>query len=146
MTNTQAVKKVLDDLYTLFQKKNRDYGNAAFQRPLFTKVSAREAALVAVSTKVQRVKTLSKKSGDANFESLEDSIRDLANYCVIWLALLEKERARIQSSSGQAATEQEEPVVCESPVTDDCAEYARLRPFTCCGRFVPIKDEQVEEI
>lgn len=133
MTNMQIFKKTLDDLYELFKKKNRDYGSAVFQRPLFSKMTARDAVLIALSNKVQRVKTLSKKSGDAENEPLEDSIRDLANYCVIWLSLLEKERGKRVCAEETV----EETPVCDSPVSEDCDDYVPVRPFTCQGRFAP---------
>ena len=59
--------------------KNRDYGDS--MHPLFEEYGL-TAFLVMFSIKINRIKTLMNKR-EAKYESLEDSLLDLANYALI---------------------------------------------------------------
>jgi len=72
----------------LLIRKNSDYGCSAWQEPMMAPgVNPRTAILVRMSDKVARVHSLMQQNGSGLVdESLEDSIRDLQGYCLLWLA------------------------------------------------------------
>lgn len=74
-------------LADLLVKKNHDYGDSADNPPiLLPGLSSDSAILVRMSDKIERIRYLldSKETPEVN-ESLEDTIRDLAGYCILWL-------------------------------------------------------------
>jgi hypothetical protein len=67
-------------------KKNRDYGSSAFESPVLAPdLASRKALLVRMSDKVKRIAQLQKTGTAEVQESLEDTIGDLAGYCLLWL-------------------------------------------------------------
>ena len=72
--------KICDYLKELYATKNADYGDS--MHPLFEEYGL-TAFLILFSTKIQRIKNLKDKENDRNYESLEDSLLDLANYALI---------------------------------------------------------------
>lgn len=71
--------KLCEELKILYATKNADYGDS--MHPLFEEYGL-TAFLVMFSTKIQRIKNLENKK-NINYESLEDSLVDLANYALI---------------------------------------------------------------
>jgi hypothetical protein len=80
------------DLISTLLRKNTDYGSSAFDPPLLApNISGRDGILTRMSDKVKRIAQL-RKTGTAQVaESLEDSIRDLAGYCILYLVCPEEE-------------------------------------------------------
>lgn len=74
--------KILNTMHELYKKKNSDYGNS-FNQTLDE--FGEEAALIRISDKYNRLKSLY-KLGNPNFESINDTLIDLASYCVMTLA------------------------------------------------------------
>lgn len=68
-------------------KKNSDYGSSAWNPPaLHTSLSPGDAILVRMSDKVARIANLNRPGQAASIkESIEDTIRDLGGYCLLWL-------------------------------------------------------------
>lgn len=85
MTQTEYDKAV-DELTDTFIKKNADYGDSFDE--LYRDLGF-VSALTQISHKVNRLKALH-KGGKANFEGLRDSVKDLANYSIMTLAMLDK--------------------------------------------------------
>ncbi|MCF0234749.1 MAG: hypothetical protein HUK22_07215 [Thermoguttaceae bacterium] len=90
MTNEEfkaRVMDVADGLIELLFRKADDYGvEQIFEPPILAPgLTPRQAILARASDKIKRFETLSKK-GAANFETVEDTVRDLAGYCILWLA------------------------------------------------------------
>ena len=71
--------KLCDCLKNLYATKNADYGDS--MHPLFEEYGL-TAFLVLFGIKIQRIKNLKDKDS-RNYESLEDSLLDLANYALI---------------------------------------------------------------
>ena len=71
--------KLCDGLKNLYATKNADYGDS--MHPLFEEYGL-TAFLVLFGIKIQRIKNLKDKDS-RNYESLEDSLLDLANYALI---------------------------------------------------------------
>lgn len=70
---------ICNNIHNLYVNKNRDYGDS--MHPLFEEYGL-TAFLVMFSIKINRIKTLMNKR-EAKYESLEDSLLDLANYALI---------------------------------------------------------------
>ena len=71
-------EQICDYLKNLYKTKNADYGDS--MHPLFEEYGL-TAFLVMFDIKLSRIKTLQYRSG--HYESLEDSLLDLANYAMI---------------------------------------------------------------
>lgn len=71
-------QEICDYLKNLYDTKNADYGDS--MHPLFEEYGL-TAFLVMFEIKINRIKSLQYKSG--HYESLEDSLLDLANYAMI---------------------------------------------------------------
>jgi len=83
--NEKSIKKITDDVTAILLKKNEDYGGASFDLGL-------NGNMVHLWDKVSRFKSLiSKDSQNPNFESLEDTLKDIIGYAVIGLHILDDE-------------------------------------------------------
>ena len=73
---------VTDELKEIYAKKNADYGDSF-------KVSLEKfgevAYVVRASDKMQRLEQLVNNDARVDDESFEDTVRDLANYCIMYL-------------------------------------------------------------
>lgn len=87
---SKIYKDTIDNMYELYLKKNSDYGNS------FAKVVDElglVTGLVFLHTKLDRLTNLMKKSSsdeDPNFESIDDTLLDMANYSIMIHIELEK--------------------------------------------------------
>jgi hypothetical protein len=71
---------------SLLVRKNIDYGGSVWKSPvLLPKQDPKSAILVRMSDKIARLARLSSNSAEVE-ESFEDTLRDLAGYCVLLLA------------------------------------------------------------
>ena len=82
--NAESMKKVYDENYQTFLKKNADYGSS-FEESLneFGEV----AGIVRISDKYNRLVNLTKNENKV-LESKADTLKDMANYCLmlaVWL-------------------------------------------------------------
>lgn len=80
---------ICKELNEMYIKKNSDYGDSVGE--LYSKLGD-ISLLTRISDKYNRLMNIftnSEKEKNINYESVEDSIRDMANYCIIWL--LERE-------------------------------------------------------
>ena len=87
MTTEEKFKEIIDRMYRLFEKKNTDYGDHFCQ---YTK----QGAYMDLLRKWGRIEVIF-KNGEIKCEdeTLEDTLIDLANYCVLTVILLEKEKS-----------------------------------------------------
>ena len=82
----KAVQEELKALGALLIEKNKAYGDSISSKPLFVKdVSIETAIMVRANDKIKRLDNLLKNGGTENDETIDDTIRDLAGYCVLWL-------------------------------------------------------------
>jgi len=74
-------KKIIDDMFELHKRKNNDYGSDNIG------ALGEGALFVRIWDKVSRLKSLTweKKNAQVKDESIEDTIKDLAVYSIIWL-------------------------------------------------------------
>ena len=76
----EIFKSITEGMLKTYTKKNQDYGNS-FDKSMdeFGLMSA----VVRMSDKMERLKSLVKKDAKVKDESVEDTLLDLANYCVM---------------------------------------------------------------
>lgn len=86
MTAIERIREECARLCQLLTSKNAAYGNAAASPPiLLPDLDPSTAILVRMSDKVSRLRSLVSGAKE-NDESFDDTIRDLAGYCVLYLA------------------------------------------------------------
>lgn len=70
----------------LLLRKNSDYGSAAWKNPVLAPECNSDSAMrVRMSDKIERIQSLLSKGEAEVSESLEDTVRDLGSYCLLWL-------------------------------------------------------------
>ena len=84
MTEEQ-IKKITDEVAMILLKKNADYGSASFDLGLL-------GNMVHLWDKIRRYRTLiENQQKPPNFESIEDTLKDIIGYAIIGLIILETE-------------------------------------------------------
>ena len=90
MTLVEQHKKICDNLNKIYEKKNHDYGNSFGET---YKDLGIISAVTRISDKFNRLKTLAKgKNNLVNDESLEDTLLDMANYCIMTKMCLDSDK------------------------------------------------------
>lgn len=89
--NDQSLRhnNICGELHELYSKKNHDYGDSFHKG--YEEFGLTMAA-IRISDKVNRFKTLVKTKGQVNDESIRDTLLDAANYCIMTVMELDKER------------------------------------------------------
>ena len=84
--NAETMRKAYDENYQTFSKKNTDYGSS-FEESLneFGEV----AGIVRISDKYRRLVNLTKNENNV-LESKSDTLKDMANYCLMLAVWLEE--------------------------------------------------------
>ncbi|HFU4173919.1 TPA: nucleotide modification associated domain-containing protein [Streptococcus suis] len=84
--NAESMQKVYDENYQTFLKKNADYGSS-FEESLneFGEV----AGIVRISDKYRRLVNITKNENKV-LESKIDTLKDMANYCLMLAVWLEE--------------------------------------------------------
>lgn len=79
----EEYKKIVIETMNLCEKKNKDYGSSVQDTFLrFGDLSY----LTRITDKYNRILTLINKDNEVKDENLIDTIRDMGNYCFLWLA------------------------------------------------------------
>ena len=97
MITPEKIQKQCDLLADLLKRKNADYGDSFSEAPyLLPKLSTNASAYIRLSDKFHRLRTLLAltESSRKTDESLEDTLRDIAGYCLLLLADCGKEGAK----------------------------------------------------
>lgn len=92
-TDQKAIAETCQEFTAILLKKNIDYGSSVFQVPILApNLPADSAILVRATDKIQRLRNLLRKLDEVvevmpmiKEESVEDTIRDLGAYCLLWL-------------------------------------------------------------
>lgn len=87
--NSTNMKQAHDELLSIFEKKNADYGNS-FEESL--EKHGIIAAIVRMEDKMGRLNSLTKKGAEQKVsnESLVDTLKDLSNYALMTAVWLEE--------------------------------------------------------
>jgi len=81
MNKVEMHKSICDELNKLYSDKNHDYGDSYAK----AKEEFPEQILMMIFHKYYRLKTLYRKGEARVGETIEDSLMDLANYCIMEL-------------------------------------------------------------
>ena len=103
-------EQICNEIHEMYIKKNADYGDSVGE--LYAKLGD-ISFLTRISDKYHRLMNLmcdsdGYKRKDINYESVDDTIQDLANYCIIWL--MEREMNK-EEDIEEATHEDEEDIV-----------------------------------
>ena len=79
----EEYEKIVLDTMKLCIAKNKDYGSSV--QDTYNKFGD-VSYLVRITDKYNRICTLLDKEAEVKDESIDDTIRDMANYCFLWLA------------------------------------------------------------
>lgn len=82
-------KKITEQMYELYKKKNADYGNSVSDT---YKDFGLTSFLVRMQDKLNRAKTLTKKDAEVEDEKIEDTLIDLANYSILAVIEMRKDK------------------------------------------------------
>jgi hypothetical protein len=86
-SDQQRIAEVGIDWIQTLLAKNKDYGGSAWETPcLAPHIDVRDALFCRMSDKVKRIAALSSGATPKVNESLEDTVKDLGAYCLLWLA------------------------------------------------------------
>lgn len=80
---------ITNSLTKIYQAKNQDYGNS-FERSLYK--FGLVASIIRLSDKMNRIESLSQTKAKVKDESIEDTLLDLANYAIMTVIWLRKNR------------------------------------------------------
>ena len=86
------VAAILDDIQSILEKKNQDYGDSFHDT--FTEFGI-ISSVIRLNDKMKRLKTLVKNSSKPNYESIEDTLKDLIGYAVLTLKELNFQNSKI---------------------------------------------------
>lgn len=89
--NPNSMKKAYDENYQTFLKKNADYGSS-FEESL--NELGEVAGIVRISDKYKRLVNLTKNENNV-LESKSDTLKDMANYCLMLAVWLEEKNSEI---------------------------------------------------
>ena len=85
-----VMSDICDEILSTLKKKNDDYGNSYIKN---IERFGKQAMLIPMFNKLDRLESLSKKENQ-NFESFEDSLKDLMGYCLMATQYLIKTRGK----------------------------------------------------
>lgn len=80
----EKMLRVVTEIVELLEKKNNDYGNSATQT---YEEYGDVAFFVRISDKINRLKslTINNKTQEVKDESIEDTVKDIIGYCLLYL-------------------------------------------------------------
>ena len=80
----EKMLRVVTEIVALLEKKNNDYGNSATQT---YDEYGDVAFFIRISDKINRLKslTINNKTQEVKDESIEDTIKDIIGYCLLYL-------------------------------------------------------------
>lgn len=84
-------KQITDSIHNLFKSKRADYGSTTEE---LINLYGPVTMLVFLRTKLSRLDNLLMNNKTPNNESVEDNIIDIANYAIIWLLEIQKEKLK----------------------------------------------------
>lgn len=85
-SEAQTLATIGVDIVDMLLRKNHDYGCSAWRTPVLAPgMSPRQAIQCRMSDKISRLNTLLSGDQAQVTESIEDTMRDLAGYAILWL-------------------------------------------------------------
>ena len=109
-----------NEIHEMYIKKNSDYGDSVGE--LYRRLGD-ISFLTRISDKYNRLMNLmTKENPEQHFESVQDTIQDMANYCIIWLMEMEVLQEDIEAALIQQNIV-EQPVKTYEEEADEEEEY-----------------------
>ncbi|MDO5566214.1 MAG: nucleotide modification associated domain-containing protein [Planctomycetia bacterium] len=85
------MKELCDELAETLIAKNQNYGSSALEPPLLApNMTIYDGLMTRLSDKVKRLSNLNKVGMDLVGESVKDTIKDIAGYCILTLELFKE--------------------------------------------------------
>ena len=104
-----------NEIHEMYIKKNSDYGDSVGE--LYRRLGD-ISFLTRISDKYNRLMNLmTKDKPEQHFESIQDTIQDMANYCIIWLMEMEVMQEDIEEALSQLPKDENVSIPYEQ---EDC--------------------------
>lgn len=114
-------EQMCNEIHEMYIKKNSDYGDSVGE--LYRRLGD-ISFLTRISDKYNRLMNLmTKENPEQHFESVQDTIQDMANYCIIWLMEMEVLQEDIEAAFTQQNIKEKLPVKQYEEVEDEEEEY-----------------------
>ena len=85
--NIYYYETVVNELKDVYKKKNHDYGDSF---AILYKKFGLQSVVIRLWDKLLRLETLTKEDAEVKNESIQDTLKDMANYCIMTLAEMKK--------------------------------------------------------
>ena len=96
MNKIERFKEIVAEMATLYENKNKDYGDS-FGKSI--KEHGNIAGIVRMEDKFNRLKSLLNSNEKPNYESVSDTLTDLANYAIMMRIELEGKEGTAQKAT-----------------------------------------------
>lgn len=128
MNNVEHFKKIATELGELYEKKNKAYGNSFSDT--YKKLGL-ISAVTRISDKFNRLCNLATNPDIDNLgESLEDTLRDMASYCIMTVMELGNE-SKLTNDAIMRCIEREEGIVDDKPTSQEDWKIHKGDKFEC---------------
>ena len=97
------VRGILNDVAGMLVAKNADYGDAAMD-------FGHLGNMISIWHKAKRYRTLVENKQSPNFESIDDTLRDIIGYAVIGLIISKNEQREQRTTTKRLVSDTEEAV------------------------------------
>lgn len=142
MTNVEQFRNIAQELGDLYDKKNTAYGNSFSDT--YKKLGL-ISAVTRISDKFNRLCNLATNPDIDNLgESLEDTLRDMASYCIMTVMELENEN-KLLNDAIIRCIDREEGIVNNTPIREQDKQIRKGDVFKCIEHVV-MKDGSVAYI
>jgi Nucleotide modification associated domain 1 len=88
-SDVELFREICREITDLYERKNHDYGNSFSEQ---FKEYGLLSGVIRLDDKMKRLKQLMKHKAKVKDESIEDTVRDMAGYCIMILMELRKEK------------------------------------------------------
>lgn len=110
MNKIEKHEQICNEIHEMYIKKNADYGDSVGE--LYKKLGD-VSFLTRISDKYHRLMNLmcdcdGYMKKEINYESVDDTIQDLANYCIIWLMERKMQEEKMQEEKAVMIDEPDE--------------------------------------
>lgn len=138
MTKIERFKEIVAEMATLYENKNKDYGDS-FGKSI--KEHGNIAGIVRLEDKFNRLKSLLNSNERPNYESVSDTLTDLANYAIMMRIELECKVDEDLSSFKSLSEEEAESLnKAVNQLLEEATKY-----FDCRKRAIPFSYTKVDE-
>ena len=132
MNNVEHFKKIATELGELYEVKDRAYGSSFADT--YKKLGI-ISAVTRISDKYNRLCNLATNPDIDNLgESLEDTLRDMASYCIMTVMELENEN-KLSNDAIMRCIEREEGIVNDTPIREQDKKIRKGDVFECIKYF-----------